>query len=68
VLYGAADSVDGLVRRIKEEWKAESPIVIGTGGLAESLQPYCKSFDEVDPFLTLQGVRLGYDLLTQASQ
>jgi type III pantothenate kinase len=68
VLYGAADSVDGLVRRIKEEWKAESPIVIGTGGLAESLQPYCKSFDEVDPFLTLKGVRLGYDLLTQASQ
>ena len=39
VLYGAADSVDGLVRRIKEEWGVESPIVIATGGLAESLEP-----------------------------
>jgi type III pantothenate kinase len=63
VLYGAAESIDGLVRRIKEEWSAKSPIVIATGGLAETLKPYCKSFDEVDAFLTLKGVKLGYDLL-----
>ena len=63
VLYGAADSVDGLVRRIKQEWSAASPVVIATGGLAEALQPYCESFDEVDPLLTLKGVRMGYDLL-----
>lgn len=63
VLYGAADSVDGLVRRIKNEWQVETPIVIATGGLAEALEPYCDSFDEVDPFLTLKGVRMGFDLL-----
>jgi type III pantothenate kinase len=65
VLYGAADSIDGLVGRIKKEWAAPNPLVIATGGFAEILRPYCQSFDIVDPFLTLQGVRLGYELLTQ---
>ncbi|MDO8500517.1 MAG: type III pantothenate kinase [Gemmatimonadaceae bacterium] len=63
VLYGAADSIDGLVGRIKGEWSAASPIVIATGGLAETLRPWCRSFDDVDPFLTLKGVRIGYKLL-----
>ena len=64
VLYGAVDSVDGLVRRIKKEWTGSNPLVIATGGLAETLRPYCETFDEVDAFLTLQGVRIGYELLT----
>ncbi len=65
VLYGAADSIDGLVRRIKKEWTAANPVVVATGGLAETLRPYCETFDEVDAFLTLQGVRIGYELLTR---
>jgi type III pantothenate kinase len=64
VLYGAADSIDGLVGRIKKEWAVPNPLVIATGGFAEILRPYCQSFDIVDAFLTLQGVRLGYELLT----
>jgi len=63
VLYGSIDSVDGLVRRIKAEWKNASPVVIATGGLAETLKPFSQSFDEVDPFLTLKGVKMGYDIL-----
>lgn len=66
VLYGAADSIDGLVRRIREEWSVESPLVIGTGGLAETIRPFCRSFDEVDAYLTLKGIRIGYDLLAGA--
>jgi type III pantothenate kinase len=66
VLYGAADSIDGLVGRIKAEWRVESPIVIATGGLAESLKSYCSSFDEVDVFLTLKGVRMAFDLVQRA--
>lgn len=65
VLYGAADSIEGLVRRIKEEWRLATPIVIATGGLAETLRPWCPSFDEVDPFLTLKGVRIAYELLSR---
>jgi type III pantothenate kinase len=64
VLYGAADSIDGLVGRIKKAWAVPNPLVIATGGYAEILRPYCQSFDVVDAFLTLQGVRLGYELLT----
>lgn len=63
VLFGAADSIDGLVGRIKKEWGVADPIVIGTGGLAETLRPHCRSFDEIDPFLTLKGVRIGYEIL-----
>lgn len=63
VLYGAADSIEGLVKRIKNEWDVADPLVIATGGLAMTLAPFCPSFDEVDPFLTLQGVRLGYEIL-----
>jgi type III pantothenate kinase len=63
VLYGAADSIDGLVGRIKAEWTGVDPIVIATGGLAETLLPFCRSLNEVDPFLTLKGVRIGYELL-----
>ena len=64
VLYGAVDSIDGLVARVKAEWNVSDPIVIGTGGLAETLKPFCRSFDEVDPYLTLKGIRVGYELLT----
>jgi type III pantothenate kinase len=64
VLYGAADSIDGLVARISEEWAGATPLVIATGGLAPVLQPWCKSFEVVDPFLTLKGVRIGYEILT----
>jgi type III pantothenate kinase len=53
-----------LVRRIKKEWTAPDPLVIATGGLAETLRPFCETFDLVDAFLTLQGVRIGYQLLS----
>jgi type III pantothenate kinase len=63
VLYGAADAIEGLVARIKHEWRISSPLVIATGGLAETFRPWCPSFDKVDPFLTLKGVLIGYRLL-----
>jgi type III pantothenate kinase len=64
VMFGAAESIDGVVRRIKEEWPNPSaPLVIGTGGLAELFAPICRSFDEVDPFLTLYGLSLAFELL-----
>ena len=64
VMIGAAESIDGVVRRIKEEWPTgETPVVIGTGGLAETFAPLCRSFDSVDPFLTLYGLSLAFELL-----
>jgi len=64
VLFGAADSIDGIVRRIKREWPGGGvPLVIATGGLAETLRPFCETFDLVEPFLTLHGLRMAYESL-----
>jgi type III pantothenate kinase len=64
VLYGAVDSIDGIVRRIKKEWPApQAPVVIATGGMAETIRPHSAELELVDPFLTLKGIRIGYELL-----
>jgi type III pantothenate kinase len=71
-VFGAADAIDGMVRRIKREWPGTGlpghagPWVVATGGLAEVIQPYCESFDLVAPHLTLEGLRLAYALLVKA--
>ena len=64
VMYGAADSIDGLIRRIKSEWpRGGTPLVIGTGGLSETFATLCQELDEVDPYLTLRGLQIAYSLL-----
>ena len=64
VMYGAADSIDGIVRRIKGEWpRPATPLVIGTGGLSETFQPLCRELNQIDPYLTLRGLQLAYDIL-----
>jgi type III pantothenate kinase len=66
VMFGAAESIDGIVRRIKAEWprKGEVPMVIATGGLAETLAAQCTTIDRVEPFLTLQGLQIAHAHLT----
>ncbi len=64
VVLGAADAIDGLVRRIKKAWPREAvPLVIATGGLAAALKPLCTELDLVEPDLTLQGLAMAYALL-----
>ncbi len=59
VLWGTADAVDGLVRRIKAEWPSKTkPIVVATGGLAGLVAPLCKEIESVHPDLTLIGLRI----------
>src|SRR5881296_180646 len=58
VLLGAADAVDGIVRRIKGEWpNGNSPQVIATGGLANLVAPLAGEIESVHPDLTLAGLR-----------
>jgi type III pantothenate kinase len=64
VMYGAADGIDGLVRRIKAEWpRPGAPLVVGTGGLSEAFKPLCRELEQVDPYLTLRGLQIAYSLL-----
>ena len=68
VMYGAADSIDGMVRRIKASWpRPTSPVVIATGGFAELIAPICATFDRVEPHLTLQGLQIAHSLLTSGA-
>ena len=64
VMYGAAEQIDGLVRRIKAEWpRKQTPVVIATGGLSDMFKPLCRELEEVDPFLTLRGLAMAFRLL-----
>jgi type III pantothenate kinase len=64
VMFGAADAIDGIVKRIIAEWPNDArPLVVGTGGLAELFAPLCDCFDEVDPHLTLKGLEMAYRLV-----
>ncbi len=59
VLFGTADAVDGIVRRIRHEWPGGgSPGVVATGGLARVVVPLTRSIERVDSDLTLRGLSL----------
>ena len=59
VLFGAADAVDGIVKRIMKEWPGgRRPKVVGTGGLATIVAPLTSTIELVDPDLTLHGLRI----------
>jgi type III pantothenate kinase len=57
LVYGFAGQVDGIVSRIRGELGVEAQTV-ATGGLADLIAPHAATLDRVDPFLTLEGLRL----------
>ncbi len=66
VVFGAVESLDGIVRRIKAEWpRPQVPKVIATGGLASAIRPWSSAIELVEPDLTLHGLRMAYELLAR---
>ena len=63
IMYGYAGLVDEIVRRIQQEI-GEFPLVIATGGLAQTIVPISHTIQEVRPNLTLEGLKLLYDRMT----
>ncbi len=59
IIYGFAGSVDAVVARIEGEIGTARRI-IATGGWAGLIAPECQRVDEVDPNLTLEGLRIIY--------
>jgi type III pantothenate kinase len=60
LVYGFAGQVDGIVTAIRDELRAEAP-VIATGGLADLIAPHAKTIAHVDHDLTLEGLRLVWE-------
>jgi type III pantothenate kinase len=57
IVYGFAGQVDGIVTAIRGELGVEARAV-ATGGLADLIAPHSSSISAVEPFLTLDGLRL----------
>jgi type III pantothenate kinase len=60
LVYGFAGQVDGIVRRIRDELTVDAR-AIATGGLADLIAPHATTIELVDPFLTLDGLRLVWE-------
>jgi type III pantothenate kinase len=60
LVFGYAELVDGMVRRIKSEMGG-SPKVIATGGNAMIIADHSKEIDVVSNMLTLLGLRIIYE-------
>jgi type III pantothenate kinase len=61
LVYGFAGQVDGIVERIRGELGSDAPTV-ATGGLADLIAPHARTIERVDPWLTLEGLRLVWAL------
>lgn len=61
IIYGYIGQIDGIVERMKKEMNEPKALVVATGGLAELLKDDTKTIDQVDPFLTLEGLRIIYE-------
>ena len=60
LLYGYAGMVDAMVKRIRGELGEEARVV-ATGGLAGRVAAESSEIEHVEPFLTLEGLRLVYE-------
>lgn len=62
IYYGYIGMVDEIVRRMVAEVKGKKPLVVATGGFTSLIVPDSKMIKKTDPFLTLEGLRLIWEM------
>ena len=60
MLFGYAGMVDTMVERMRVELGQETRVV-ATGGLAHLVASEARTIERVEPYLTLEGLRLIFD-------
>lgn len=64
IIYGYVGLVDYIVNKMKEEMKkydTKDPYVVATGGLAKLISADSTTINEVNSYLTLEGLRILYE-------
>jgi len=61
IFYGYLGLANELIKRFKKELGGNA-LVVATGGQAELIGKECKLIDKIDPLLTLEGLRMVYDM------
>jgi type III pantothenate kinase len=61
LVHGFAGQVDGIVTAIRGELETPAAPVVATGGLASLIAPHSATIGSVDPYLTLDGLRLVWE-------
>ncbi len=62
IIFGFAGLVDNIISKIKAELKLNDLTVIATGGLGEVIANEVKSITKVDRMLTIDGLKIIYEL------
>lgn len=65
IFYGVIDGIDGMVARIRDEWGRPEALVVATGGFAPLVGPHTRSVEVTEPFLTLYGLAIAGELLSE---
>lgn len=62
LMIGYAGAIDTLIRNFKEELDGKASVV-ATGGIAMLFANHCKEIEEIEPMLTLEGLRLSLNFI-----
>jgi type III pantothenate kinase len=68
MLYGFGGLVDRMVKLLGRElaWDEDRVKVVATGGMAHLIRPYTQTINDINPLLTLEGLRLIHERNTRA--